>query len=79
MGRRSFAVRLALGFASVAVAGVALTALGVNLAFGARFNSYLEQQQRASQEGLVAALAESYQRAGAGTRMIWSGSTWSIC
>jgi len=64
MPRRSFTVRLALGFAGVAVAGAALTALLVNLAFGARFTSYLEQQQRTSQERLVAALADSWRRAG---------------
>ncbi len=57
-------MRLALGFAGVAVAGAALTALLVNLAFGARFTSYLEQQQRTSQERLVAALADSWRRAG---------------
>jgi two-component system sensor histidine kinase BaeS len=64
MRRRSFSVRLAVAFATVAVAGVALTALLVNLAFGARFSSYLAQQQRAGQERLVAALQESYQRVG---------------
>ncbi len=61
---RSFSARLALGFAAVAVAGAALTAIGVNLAFGARFASYLTQQQDARQERLVAALGDSYRRAG---------------
>src|SRR6266540_3278131 len=64
MRRRSFTLRLALGFSGVAVAGAALTALLVNLAFGARFTSYLEQQQRTRQERLVAALADSFRRAG---------------
>jgi two-component system, OmpR family, sensor histidine kinase BaeS len=64
MRRRSFTVRLTLGFAGVALAGAALTALLVNLAFGARFTSYLEQQQRTSQERLVAALTDSWWRAG---------------
>src|SRR6266540_4873562 len=64
MRRGSFTLRLALGFAGVAVAGAALTALLVNLAFGARFTSYLEQQQRTRQERLVAALADSFRRAG---------------
>jgi len=62
MGRRSFALRLVVAFAGVGVAAAAITALLVNLAFGGRFAGYLEQQQRARQERLVAALSDSYRR-----------------
>lgn len=62
--RRSFATRLAAAFAGVGIAAAALTAILVNLAFGSRFTSYLEEQQQARQEQLVAALADSYERVG---------------
>ena len=60
--RRSFAFRLAAAFAGVGILAAALTALLVNFAFGTRFTSYLEQQQRARQQQLITALGESYQR-----------------
>jgi signal transduction histidine kinase len=64
MGRGSFARRLVVAFAGVGVAAAAMTALLVNLAFGGRFSSYLEQQQGVRQEQLVAALSGSYRRMG---------------
>lgn len=64
MRSRSFAVRLGLAFAAVAVAGAALTAVAVNLGFGARFTGYLERQQQAREVELVAALADAYRRTG---------------
>ena len=62
--RRSFAVRLAAAFAGIGIAAAALTAILVNLAFGARFTSYLEGQRSDRQANLVAALADSYERMG---------------
>ncbi|MFB3739647.1 MAG: sensor histidine kinase [Candidatus Velamenicoccus archaeovorus] len=62
--RRSYALRLAAAFAGVGIAAAAVTAILVNLAFGTRFTSYLEDQQRARQEQLVADLARSYQANG---------------
>jgi len=62
--RRSFAVRLAAAFAGVGILAAAITALLVNLAFGTRFASYLEQQQQARQQQLITALVDSYERMG---------------
>lgn len=62
--RRSFALRLAAAFAGVGIAAAALTAILVNVSFEGRFTSYLEAQQRARQQQLVAGLADSYERMG---------------
>ena len=62
--RRSFALRLAAAFAGIGIAAAALTAILVNAAFGARFEGYLEEQRHLRQRQLVAALADSYRRAG---------------
>jgi len=59
---RSFALRLAAAFAGVGIAAAALTAILVNGAFGSRFAGYLDAQQRARQQQLVAALADSYRK-----------------
>jgi two-component system, OmpR family, sensor histidine kinase BaeS len=61
---RSFALRLAAAFAGVGIAAAALTAILVNLAFGSRFTAYLDAQQQAREQQLVAILADSYQRSG---------------
>lgn len=60
--RRSFAFKLALAFAAVAIAAAALTALLVNMAFGTRFTNYLEAQQQWRQTDLVRSLQDSYTR-----------------
>ncbi len=62
--RRSFAFRLAAAFAGVGIAAAALTAILVNVAFGSRFTSYLQDQQQARQQQLVAGLADSYAKSG---------------
>lgn len=62
--RRSFAFRLAIAFAGVGIAAAAITMILVNVAFGGRFTSYLEEQRLIRQEQLVAALADSYERMG---------------
>jgi len=62
--RRSYAARLAAAFTGVGIAAAALTAILVNVSFGTRFTSYLEDQQRARQEQLLAGLADSYRRSG---------------
>ncbi|HEU4354786.1 MAG TPA: HAMP domain-containing protein, partial [Actinomycetota bacterium] len=62
--RRSFALRLAAAFAGVGIAAAAITAILVNLAFGDRFTTYLQDQRHVRQEQIVAALAESYERRG---------------
>jgi len=62
--RRSFAFRLAAAFAGVGIAAAALTAILVNLAFGARFELYLEEQRTSQRDQLAAALADSYVRMG---------------
>lgn len=62
--RTSFGRRLAAGFALVALAGAALTAVLVNLAFSARFDSYLEDQRKLREDALVAVLAGAYSRTG---------------
>ncbi len=60
--RRSYALRLAAAFAGVGIGAAALTAILVNLAFGARFTSYLDQQRTAHQQEIVVALQDSYMR-----------------
>jgi signal transduction histidine kinase len=62
--RRSFALRLAAAFAGVGIAAAALTAILVNVAFGTRFANYLDAQQQAREQQLVAVLADSYERSG---------------
>jgi signal transduction histidine kinase len=62
--RRSYALRLAAAFAGVGIAAAAITAILVNLAFGSRFTSYLEDQQRVRQQQLIADLARSYEANG---------------
>lgn len=62
--RRSFARRLAAAFAGVGIAAAALTAILVNVSFESRFTSYLEEQQNARQQQLVAGLVDSYERMG---------------
>lgn len=62
--RRSYAFRLGAAFAGIGIAAAALTAILVNVAFGSRFTSYLQEQQQARQEQLVAGLAESYAKSG---------------
>jgi two-component system sensor histidine kinase BaeS len=61
--RKSFALRLAAAFAGVGIAAAALTAILVNVAFGSRFAGYLDAQQRAREQQLVVALADSYRKA----------------
>lgn len=60
--RRSYALRLAAAFAGVGIGAAALTAILVNLAFGARFTSYIDQQRSAHQQEIVTALRDSYMR-----------------
>lgn len=60
--RNSYAWRLAAAFAGVGLAAAVLTAILVNLSFGGLLNGYLEQQQQARQDQVVALLADSYQR-----------------
>lgn len=62
--RRSYAFRLAAAFAGIGIAAAALTAILVNVSFGTRFTSYLEDQQRTGQQQLMAGLADSYRRSG---------------
>jgi signal transduction histidine kinase len=62
--RRSFAFKLAAAFAGIGIAAAAITALLVNLAFGAKFNSYIQQQQQARRTQLVQTLSQSYSRNG---------------
>lgn len=60
--RSSYAWRLAAAFAGVGVAAAVLTAVLVNLSFGGVLGGYLDQQQQARQEQVVALLAGAYQR-----------------
>ncbi|ALV33201.1 HAMP domain-containing sensor histidine kinase [Streptomyces sp. CdTB01] len=57
---RSFAFRLGLAFALVALVGASATALVVNAAFASRFRQYAEQQQHARVTGITAAAGQSY-------------------
>ena len=62
--RRSYAFRLAAAFAGIGIAAAALTAILVNISFGTRFTSYLEEQQRTGQGQLMTGLGDSYRRSG---------------
>jgi signal transduction histidine kinase len=68
--RRSLVLRLTIAFAAVGLGTAALTAMAVNLAFGARFGSYVSAQQQARRGELVTALSASYRDHGR-----WSPST----
>ncbi|AFS14884.1 HAMP domain-containing protein [Mycobacterium intracellulare] len=57
-----FARRLALAFAALGVGSALLTAVLVNTAFAGRFQDYLDKQQHAQQEQLVALFAADYRR-----------------
>lgn len=59
-----FARRLTVGFAVTALLAAAVTALLVNLAFGARFDAYIGEQQQARQQQVLAILVAVYQRDG---------------
>lgn len=56
--------RIALAFVVTAVAAAALTAILVNLAIDARFGTYLQSQQQAREQQIVAVLAAEYRRVG---------------
>jgi two-component system sensor histidine kinase BaeS len=56
----SFAFRLGIGFALVALAGATVTAVVVNTAFAARFDRYLNQQQAAQLDSIGAAIGRAY-------------------
>ena len=62
--RRSFVLRLALAFAGVGISAAAVTAILVNVSFGSRFSGYLEEQRTSREGQVVAALEDSYRRAG---------------
>ncbi len=57
---RSFAFRLGVAFAAVAVAAAGITALVVNAAFAARFDHYLAGQQRAQVTRITMAASHAY-------------------
>jgi signal transduction histidine kinase len=61
---RSLGLRLTLAVVAVGVGTAALIAVAVNLAFGARFSSYVSAQQQARQSEVVTALAASYRAQG---------------
>ncbi len=61
---KSFALRLAVAFAAVGVAGAMLTAVLVNLAFDRRFDAYLADRSREAQQELIVALEAAYERGG---------------
>lgn len=56
--------RLSLGFAGITVVTALLAALGVNLAFKARFDAYLGQQRSSQVQQLATAVTAEYQAAG---------------
>ena len=62
--RRSFATRLAVAFGVVGFAGAAITAVLVNVVFGGLLTGYLDQQQQARQDRVVALLAGAYAQRG---------------
>ena len=62
--RRSLVLRLTLAFAAVGVGTAALIAVVVNVAFGARFGSYVSAEQQARRGELVGAIAASYRHEG---------------
>ena len=57
---RSFAFRLGIAFAVVAIAGATVTVLVVNAAFADRFDRYLHQQQAAQVARISAAVSRAY-------------------
>ncbi len=57
---RSFAFRLGVAFAAVAIAAAGVTALVVNAAFAARFDRYLAGQQRAQVARITMAAGRAY-------------------
>lgn len=59
---KTFSLKLTSAFAGIGIAAAALTAILVNLAFGARFTTYLDDQRAERTEQLIAALADSYTR-----------------
>ena len=61
---RSFALRLAVAFAAVGVAAAVLTAVLVNLAFDRRFDAYVADRSRETQQELAMALAAAYEQGG---------------
>jgi two-component system sensor histidine kinase BaeS len=56
--------RIALAFVVTAIAAAALTAILVNLAIDTRFDAYLQSQQQAREQQVVAVLAAEYRRVG---------------
>lgn len=60
MASRSLSRRLGLGFAAIGVGAALLTAVLVNLAFGSRFDTYLDQQRDARMQQIAAAVATAY-------------------
>ena len=62
--RRSLLLRLTVAFAAVGLGTAALVAVVVNLAFGARFASYVSAEQQARRSQLVAAVSASYRAQG---------------
>ena len=58
--RSSYAFRLALAFAVVALVAAGLTAVLVNLAFGQQFGAYLSAQQQTEGHRIVSELSSSY-------------------
>ncbi len=56
--------RLALAFTATALSAAALTAIVVNLAFGSRFEGYLDTQQQARAQQIVTLLAADYRADG---------------
>ena len=62
--RRSLVLRLTLAFAAVGLGTAALIAVVVNVAFGARFGSYVSAEQQARRGELVGAIAASYRHEG---------------
>lgn len=62
--RSGVARRLALTVIATAVGAAALTAIVVNVAFGARFEGYLDTQQQARVQQVVASLTADYRTEG---------------
>ncbi len=62
--RGRVARRLGLAFTATAVAAAALTAIVVNVAFGARFEGYLDTQQQARAQQIVTMLTVDYRTQG---------------
>ena len=58
--RHSFAFRLGVAFAIVALVGAGATALVINAAFAARFDRYLQRQQTAQLDRVGSAVTRAY-------------------